>query len=387
MTRLKTNRTAKRLLRAALFAAAVGHLSCGGGDSGPVAPQAPRPEPRQLTGLEIVAERTGIRVGQQIAPLVAYGQYDDGTTGTVNVEWSSSDEAVVEVGSDGVVRGAGIGTAEVTGSFEEFSASVRFEVDEPEPRFLEDRPDDFGGPQIHVVYALPSDREDRNLDRWGNIAVSFEAIQNWLTSEIGYRLHLDTHQGELDVTFLPLPFTHQEGDGQSGGLVFALEQEIRSAIGIAPNKIYAVYYDGRSAGVCGSATLGGQVGAVYVHPDCSQGALGADPDVASTYEAVMVHELFHNFGAVDDCAPNQGGGAHVQDDPVDVMYAGADRGGRDEAVIDVARDDYFGHGRSGCLDVARSRFWAPVSGAAQRADLAPSIVIPPADRPFLCDAH
>ena len=52
-------------------------------------PAPPRP-PRTLTGLEPFAPRTDIRVGQKIGPLVAYGNYDDGTTGTVNAEWTST---------------------------------------------------------------------------------------------------------------------------------------------------------------------------------------------------------------------------------------------------------------------------------------------------------
>lgn len=375
---------------AALAAAILLGLSCGGDEgTNPVTPPTPTAPPRQLTGMTIVAARTDIRVGQVLAPLVAYGEYDDGTTGTLAVQWASSDPTVVRIADDGTVTGIAAGSAEISAVFEGFSAVLVFEVDEPDERSTEDRPDDRDGPQIHVVYALPSDVEDGNLDRYGYIARSFEAIQKWVAAELGYRFRLDTHGGELDVTYLRLPFTHQEGDGQSGSLVFAIEQAIARSVGIHPDKIYAVYYAGRSAGVCGSAPLSGRVGAVYVHPEgCSNSTPGMDENEASTYEAVMVHELFHVFGAVPSCSPNNGAGAHVVDDPVDVMYAGVERGARADAVIDVARDDYFGHGRADCLDIAENPYWERVGGlvGGVRQEL-PRVSIPAADWPIRCEVH
>ena len=385
--RAPSNFPARFLLPAFVFA-----LACGGGEDGatPVAPTTPSAAARQLTGLEIFAERTAIRVGQVLGPLIAYGRYDDGTTGTVSATWSSSDPTVVEVGEDGTVTGVREGEAEVSATFESFTELLDFEVDEPNPRTTRDQPDDLAGPQIHAVYALPSDVEDGSLDRYGDIARSFEAIQNWLSEEIGYRLRLDTHGGEVDVTFLRLPFTHQEGDGRSGFLVNDLEQAIADTIGIAPDKTYAVYYAGRSAGVCGSAPLGGRSAAVYVHREgCSNSSPGMDPEVASTYEAVMVHELLHAFGAVSSCAPNYVEGSHVTDDPEDLMYSGVERGVRSEAVIDAARDDYFGHGREDCLDTASSRFWERVDSRRTGfpGPRSSRLQIPMADWPLRCGLH
>lgn len=361
----------------------------GGGAGGATTPVAPRAQPRQLTGLDIFTTRSSIRVGQVIGPVVAYARYDDGTTGTLEAAWTSSDPAVAAIAEDGsTLTGIGAGSAEITATYEEVSRTLEVEVSEPNPRSTEDRPDDLSGPQIHVVYALPSNAEDRNLDRWGNIADSFEAIQNWLADEIDRELRLDTHGGELDVTFLRLSFDTQEGDGTNLNLVDRLLDETRAAIGQKPDTIYAFYYQGRATGLCGSAPLGGPAAAVYVSESCSNSTPGADPEEASTYEAVMVHELLHAFGAVPHCAPSQGNGSHVIDDPTDVMYAGVERGGRDEAVIDTRRDDYFGHGRASCLDTARSRYWEPVSsgGASQtpRSGFRPRVRIPPEDRPLRC---
>ena len=40
------------------------------------------------------------------------------------------------------------------------------------PRATQDRPDEVRGPQLHAVYAVPSDGGDRGLDTSGAIAAS-----------------------------------------------------------------------------------------------------------------------------------------------------------------------------------------------------------------------
>ena len=184
-------------------------------------PKAPPRPPRTLTGLEPFAPRTDIRVGQTVGPLVVYGNYDDGTTGTVNAEWTSSDPGVAAIDEDGVVEAIAAGTAVLTATFEGFSVELKFVVEDPIPRSTRDRPDDIGGPQIHFIYAVPSDIEDRNRDRFGELERSALGIQNWLAEEIGQTLRLDTYQGRPDVSFLRLPFTRQEGDGFNANIVFS----------------------------------------------------------------------------------------------------------------------------------------------------------------------
>ncbi|MYB31036.1 MAG: hypothetical protein F4Y20_00475 [Acidobacteria bacterium] len=370
----------KRLL---LFVPLFAFLAyCGDGVSPTTPPKAPPRPPRALTGIEPFAPRTDIRVGQRIGPLVVYGNYDDGTTGTVNAEWTSSDPDVVAIDEDGFAEAVAAGTAVLTATFEGFSVELEFVVEDPIPRSIRDRPDDIGGPQVHFVYAVPSNWEDLNRDRFGEIERSALGIQNWLAEEIGQTLRLDTYQGRPDVSFLRLPFTHQEGDGTAGGTVGDI---LRAAgpLGITGDKILAVYYEGRVAGVCGSAPLFGGGGAVYL--SCSDAELGSDEETVSTFEVVMVHELLHVFGAVASCAPNHDGTPHVDDVENDVMYRGADRQPRGgETFIDVGRDDYYGHGRADCLDVSRSRFLKPASGVAAGLRTV-EVRLPAGDWPLRCE--
>ncbi len=351
----------------------------------PTVPPAPPRPPRELTDIEPFAPRTDIRVGERVGPLIVYGSYNDGTTGSVTAEWTSSDPGVVAIDEEGFAEGVGVGTAVVTATFEGRSVELDFLVEDPSPRSETDRPDDIGGPQVHFVYAVPSDWEDRNRDRFGEIERSVAAIQNWLPEKIGQRLRVDTYEGRPDVSFLRLPFTHQEGDGTAGGTVSdILRQAYR--LEVTGDKILAIFYEGSVAGVCGSAPIFGRGGAVYVGR-CSDAEVGVDEETVSTYEVVMVHELFHVFGAVPSCAPNVGVSAHVNDEPSDLMYAGAERSLRDEStVIDVGRNDYYGHGRPDCLDASGSRFLEPATGftAGSRSV---EVRMPTGDWPIRCEVE
>ena len=365
-------------------------LACGGGENTqtPVTPGTPRVSPKEPRGLEITLARNDLRVGQVTGPALAYGRYDDGTTGIVEGAWTSSDPSVVEVGEDGTLTGVAAGRATVSASFEGFGDSLDLEVLAPNPRHGRDQPDDLTGSQVHVVYALPSDAEDGNLDRHGDIERSLEAIQHWLEAELGQRLRLDTGGGRLDVTFLRLPFTAGEGEERGVSLVQDLGDAIRDGLGASPNKAYAVYYAGRSGDDCGSATAEGRVAVVFVHPEgCSPQAVGVDRETASTYEAVMVHELLHVFGAVPECAPDRlETTAHVGASVEDLMYSGPEWSGHAEVAIDAGRDDYFGHGRADCPDTSTSEFWEPAAGVEPRPPGARRLrpVIPSADWPVRC---
>ncbi len=365
-------------------------LACGGGEGNqtPVTPGTPRVSPKELRGLEVTLSRNDLRVGQVAGPALAYARYDDGTTGVVEGAWTSSDLSVVEVAEDGTLTGIAVGRATVSASFEEFGDSLDLEVLAPNSRHDRDQPDDLSGPQVHVVYALPSDAEDGNLDRYGDIERSFDAIQHWLEGEIGQRLRLDTAGGRLDVTSLRLSFTAQEGEERGDSLVQDLEGAIRDRFGASADKAYAVYYAGPSGDDCGTASAEGRLAVAFVHPEgCSARAVGADRETASTYEAVMVHQLLHVFGAVPECASDRlETSPHVGTSAEDLMYAGPEWNGHDEVVIDTGRDDYFGHGRPDCLDTAASEFWEPAAAAEPRPPGAgpPRPAIPPEDWPVRC---
>jgi Tol biopolymer transport system component len=113
-------------------------------------------------------------------------------------------------------------------------------VDPPPPAAdhqLTDRPDDRPGKQVHVMYVIPSDGEDRELDLDGTLVHTVDSFQRWLAEQTGGRsLRLDTFAGELDVTFFRLSQTDEEIGARGAFVRDAIEQGLEDAGFQAPTK-------------------------------------------------------------------------------------------------------------------------------------------------------
>ena len=234
------------------------------------------------------------------------------------------------------------------------------------PRATGDRPDEVRGPQLHVVYAVPSDGADRALDTTGAIESSVASFQRWLATETGgATLRQDTFERSLDVTFVRLPRTNADIAARGAFVRDELERLLREAGHIVQDKLYAVYYDGSSAYACGGGawppTLPGAVAAMYLRgrpPDatpCEANSLAAPGAPPGYLDYAMLHELLHTLGAVPSCAPHHHLAGHTSDRPDDIMWAGTGAW-QIPGRLDPGRDDYYGHGRTDCLDVARSPY-------------------------------
>lgn len=235
----------------------------------------------------------------------------------------------------------------------------------PLPRATADRPDDYAGLQIHVVYAAPSDLPDRAFDTDGSIEGSVQAFQGWLAGQTGGRaLRLDTFQGSLDVTFHRL--SRPDADYASRGLRSRdlLEEDLRAAGLVTSKKVYLVYFDSSNSAACGGAAwppaLPGTVAAQYL-----RGQLAGSPPCLSTgfappngppryTEFAALHEVLHPMGLVGSCAPHHTLSGHVGETPNDLMYAGNQPW--TPSVLDFGRDDYFGSGSTTCPDLTTVGF-------------------------------
>ncbi|MEP7274900.1 MAG: hypothetical protein ABI812_01010, partial [Betaproteobacteria bacterium] len=235
------------------------------------------------------------------------------------------------------------------------------------PRSTVNRADDSAQPQVKVWYVLPSDGADEGLDTNGAIAKSVAVGLNWLRGQTGGRtFRVDTHNGDLDIGFFRMAKT----DAQIAATGAFVRDEIEAALDAAgltqANRLDLVYYGGSSmfAGGGGAAPqfgLVGSVGALYLK-GVIPGFLpcGANP-LAPTetsppgyWEFSWVHEMTHVMGFVAACAPHQVLNGHVGDSPTDLMYAGTQPWV--PSVLDLNRDDYFGHGRAGCADLANAAY-------------------------------
>lgn len=232
------------------------------------------------------------------------------------------------------------------------------------PRATQDCPDDGDLPQIHLIYAIPSDGRDLELDKNGSIRASVESAQSWLAKESGGpRLRFDTCQGDLDVTFVHLPRTEQEYAAFGDEVSVQVEYDLWSAGFSAPNKIYAAYYGG-SLKKCGQGPqppdLPGNV--VVLAPrtrHCREPFPASNPPTG--WEFTLIHEVFHALGAVSPGAPNyccakKCAPGHVRQPQEDLMSAPK---WKFPSRLDVDRDDYWGHSNVGRVDISQSAFLEP----------------------------
>ena len=230
-------------------------------------------------------------------------------------------------------------------------------------RTLVDRPDDDpDAPKIQVLYLTPSDGPDDELDLGDVLTGSVASSQAWLEDQTGRRLRFDTFEGELDIVFHRLPRSADEYFAEDVYIRDAIEADLRAVGFDEADTMYAAYYAGPSAD-CASGfapeTLPGNTVVMYwthVGPggaDCVVDDFAAADEAPGVWEFSLLHEVFHGLGAVGTCAPNHFEG-HVGDLPNDLMYRGDESWFPD--VVDVDRDDYWGHGRSDCPDLAQSAY-------------------------------
>lgn len=246
------------------------------------------------------------------------------------------------------------------------------EVDAQPGRATADRPDEAIGRQVHVLYVVPSDGTDRNLDTTGVLATSVDAWSQWIARKAGGpRLRLDTFGGRPDITFVRLARTNAQLAATGVRIRDELEADLTKLGAVDVAKLYAVYYDG-DATTCGGAPvppgLVGRVVGLYLDGHipgaiaCRDNPFAASADTPGYFELSLIRGLLHAMGAVPSCAPNYVSG-DVKDSPADIMYSGPQPYA--PAEIDVGHNDYWGHTITGCLDLARSAFLEPLPANPQ----------------------
>lgn len=244
----------------------------------------------------------------------------------------------------------------------------------PGGRQYADQPDETDEYQIHLIYMVPADGEDRGLDLDGSMERSTRAYAKWLVEQTGGpTLRFDTRNGALDISFYRS--TRPDAEIAASGLYVRneLEAELATVGFNAANKIYAVYYDGTSHTACGGGAyppaLIGTVAALYLRglPDgpipCIANPLTTSVDVVGYPEFAMLHEIIHTLGLVPACAPNHTLTGHASDGPTDLMYSGTQPWY--PAVLDIGNDDYWEHDQAGCPDLADSVFLDPLPANAE----------------------
>jgi len=221
-----------------------------------------------------------------------------------------------------------------------------------------DQPDLAASPyQVHAVYAIPTDRADGALDVDGTIERSLRSANAWFrgANSGAQGLRLDERlDGSIDVSFFPLALKDNDYASLGVRAVDAMAAEIRASGLYDPRKIFIIYYDGGNSSYCGSGQLGGHFSALYLraarpgYAPCDFMPFAAEPTSPAAYhEWGAIHEIVHNLGFVQKCAPhhNSYDPTHTGDDPSDLMWgptSASDTRAWAPTVVDPGEDDYYG---------------------------------------------
>ena len=238
----------------------------------------------------------------------------------------------------------------------------------PLPETATDRPDDFSGFQIHVVYVTLSDSPGHDQYGKGQVQMWAQLAQDWLGRQTGKRLLLDTYRGALDVSVLHSTHTTAElalsgselSGSRGGGALDTLKSEYLAANGSVSmhGKNLLFFVDAPlSDAYCGWANTPGSLALVTTATGgrCWDGTpdfLGRGTGL-NWPSVTMIHELLHNMGV-----------HHVCVDGTDIMIGEGCPSGRGDGVvtIDAQRTQYLGASAAGA-DILTEKVWADGSGS------------------------
>jgi hypothetical protein len=220
------------------------------------------------------------------------------------------------------------------------------------------------GAQIHVIYAYPSDAEDR-FDVWApRIAQELAAGDQWwrgqdptrtLRFDLASFAGCDAPFGQLDISSVRLDTPAREflpaSDPEGTTLHDALAANF-----LQTGKISLVFLDGTTPGrgACGQDFRDAAV--VFL----------AESYACPTYAKTAVHELLHALGAVwgaRTLAPHAcSDHVHVCDNNDDVLAQGQ-HGSLTlvDSILDAGRDDYYDNGGPS-YDVRKSAYLVHLDG-------------------------
>jgi hypothetical protein len=237
-----------------------------------------------------------------------------------------------------------------------------------------DMPDDISGSQVHFLYVVPADGADRQFDSNGGMEQSITRIEHWFEAQTGDQaLRIDTYKGTPDITFVRLPHSNAQATSINPWPLWVMGEDLVAAGLNNPAKVYAAFYDGRSAWACGGAKAPAlpKLGAMYLQAwptndprPCSDApGFGTGTDRPGYFEIGLLHEVLHVIGFTPHCAPHasaDGYGDHVDDSPTDLMYgpdAKSPAGWNwSRAVLDYNHDDYYRAHIPGCPDLSESPY-------------------------------
>lgn len=207
-----------------------------------------------------------------------------------------------------------------------------------------DRADATTGPQVHAIWAVPSDGADTFAAGAARLADDLASVSAWWAGQDPTRVpRIDNAVFPggtcADISFVRLPLPASAYSGASASFTQVSYELATAGFGNAYKK-YLVYFDGPTVepDVCGT---GG--GSFSSGPSYAVVWLAACPTVPD--DSIAAHELLHALGALPDGAPHPcpGDSGHPCDSSQDVLYPYSSGTPLAQLVLDVNHDDYYAH--------------------------------------------
>lgn len=287
-------------------------------------------------------------------------------------------------------------------------------------RAVQDRRDQVGPYQVHVVYFVPRDARDARLDANGTLDSAVGRMQTWFRAASGgLSWRIDTYGPgrQTDVTFVRGKYDTAHYRATSGSVFSGVTAELESA-GMSvekTNKRYLVFFAGgtRDDGLCGiadypvyapraytpardrAALLGGSFAMVFLNAPaaCKAGDFGRGSS-PGWVQTSMMHELVHTEGLTPPGAPRNCdptsvvSGGHVCGFGAASVAAAAATAGMDPErgdvmfpfinmplsakSLDSGHDDYF-DSEVATLDLAESAFVQGPGAVPPRGPVVPPL--------------
>jgi hypothetical protein len=207
-----------------------------------------------------------------------------------------------------------------------------------------DRPDITTGPQVHAIWAVPSDGGDTFAAGAPKLADDLASIASWWQAQDLTRVPRVDQAAFggascADISYVRLPDPGSAFVGADGAFR-RVTSDLAAAGFDHPWKKYVVYFDGPSVqqNICGTGAGEFDFGPAYAIT-----WLAGCPGVPT--DSIGAHELLHAFGALPPGAPNAcpDGSGHPCDSKQDVLYPTNYGSPLASLFLDVNHDDYYGH--------------------------------------------
>ena len=246
--------------------------------------------------------------------------------------------------------------------------------------------------QIHTIFLLPCEKEDRKFDINLKIQSSLIAINTWFQNKsLEQQINFDkTSNGKIDVTFLRVnksmnwfinskKYTGSDDETDVSEKVENIISVNQDIFNNYNNKKFIVFFEGwekrkyLNYDICGKSRFNGQV-AVYFTSSPFKKYVGKDIILKNNKrifsctkndhlndlndltfgdaEVTILHEILHTLGAPSTCGKNLDKSKnHVVDNKEDILYRISGNN-----YLDFNNNDYYNHKIDNCFDLKNSNY-------------------------------